>query len=162
MATLTSALRYSSSSSAIILPETSLSLSYGDVKRHIDTLQSSLAEVGVSPRSAVTLSLVNGLEFAISFLAVSAQRAIAAPLNPSYQESEIEFYVDDIKAVLMIVPQDAVKANSPAVRAARKFGVGIAEIGWDGQTVRLVLKEKGKYLKPYQAIVRAEPDDIAV
>src|SRR5208282_3690039 len=162
MSTLTTALNYNSPSPAIIIPETDLQISYPSLIWHIHSLQSRLASLGVCPRSAVTISLINGLEFAISFLAVGAQRAIAAPLNPAYQQSEVEFYIDDIKAALLIVPKGAVEKDAPAVRAARKFGAGVAEIYWDGKQIQLDLKEKGKYLKPKQVVVKAEADDIAV
>jgi len=162
MTTLTTALNYMSSSPAIILAESDLHLSYSALSKQISVLQSALAKIGVSPQSAVTISLVNSLEFAISFLAVGAQRAIAAPLNPAYQQSEVEFYVDDIKAALLIVPRGAVEKDTPAVRGARKFGAGIAEIWWDGKEMKLDLKEKGKHLKPGQEVVKAQSDDIAV
>jgi oxalate---CoA ligase len=162
MSILTTALNYNSPSPAIIIPETDLQISYNSLKQHIQSLQSRLASLGVSPHSAVTISLINGLEFAISFLAIGAQRAIAAPLNPAYQQREVEFYIDDIKATLLIVPQGAVEKDSPAVTAARKFGAGIAEIFWDGKQIQLDLKEKGEFLKPKQTIVTAEADDIAV
>src|SRR5947207_9106489 len=139
MPTLTTALHYNSHSAAIIIPETDLQISYNSLKQHIQSLQSRLASLGVSPHSAVTISLINGLEFTISFLAVGSQRAIAAPLNPAYQQSEVEFYVDDIKAALLIVPKGAVEEDAPAVRAARKFGAGVAEIYWDGNQIQLDL-----------------------
>jgi len=162
MTTLTTALNYHSSSPAIILPESDFHLSYSALSSQISTLQSALAKIGVAPNSAVAISLINSLEFAISFLAVGAQRAIAATLNFAYQQSEVEFYVDDIKAALMIVPRGAVEKDAPAVRAARKFGAGIAEIWWDGKELKLELKEKGKHLKPGQEVVKAHSDDVAV
>ena len=162
MTTLTTALNYHSSSPAIILPESDFHLSYSALSSQISSLQSALAKIGVAPNSAVAISLINSLEFAISFLAVGAQRAIAATLNFAYQQSEVEFYVDDIKAALMIVPRGAVEKDAPAVRGARKFGAGIAEIWWDGKELKLELKEKGKHLKPGQEVVKAHSDDIAV
>jgi len=162
MTTLTSSLAYQSSSTAIIIPQSDLHLPYPSLQTQISTLQSRLASLGVTHQSAISISLPNSLEFAISFLAVGAQRAIAAPLNPAYQQSEVEFYVDDLKAGLVIVERGAVGGDKPAVRAARKFGAGIAEIWWDGQQVQLELKEKGRNLKPGQRVLKAEPDDIAV
>jgi oxalate---CoA ligase len=162
MPTLSTALQFQSKSPAIIVPETGLHLSYPDLNRCISSLQSSLADIAITQNSPVTISLINGLEFAVSFLAISAQRAIAATLNPEYKQSEVEFYADDIKAVLMIVPKGAIQNDSPVVRAARKFHAGIAEIWWDGYTIQLSLKENGKYLKPKQKILQARPDDIAV
>jgi acyl-CoA synthetase (AMP-forming)/AMP-acid ligase II len=162
MATLVTALSTTSSSPAIIIPESNLHISYPSLKHHISTLQSQLAKLGVSPGSAVSISLINGLEFAISFLAVGAQGAIAAPLNPAYKQSEVEFYVDDVKAGLIIVPRGAVQREDEAVKAARKFGAAVAEIYWDGKLVQLELKEKGQKLRPGQKVVQAKSDDIAV
>ena len=162
MATLTTAIAYSSSSPAIIIPGSGPTLSYKDVKDQIASLQTALADLGIGPNSAVSISLVNNLEFAISFLAVGAQRAIAAPLNSAYQQSEVEFYVDDIKAALMIVSKGAVEQNTPAVRASKKFGIGIAEIWWNGKKVELELKDKGKQSLQKQNVVQAQADDIAV
>lgn len=70
--------------------------------------------------------------------------------------------MDDIKAGLIIVPRGAVKREDDAVKAARKFGAGVAEIWFDGKEVRLELKEKGEKLKPGQKVVQAKGDDIAV
>jgi oxalate---CoA ligase len=162
MTTLTTALNYSSTSPAIIIPDSGLQLSYNNLQHQITQLQSSLAKIGVAPRSAISISLPNTLEFAISFLAVAAQRAIAATLNPAYKQSEFEFYIDDIKSALIIVPRGAVEGNAAAVKAARKFGVGVAEIWFDGGDVVLELKERGKLLKPGQNVVKAEGDDVAV
>jgi len=162
MATLTTAIAYDSSSPAIIIPGSGPTLSYKDVKDQIASLQRALADLGIGQNSAVSISLVNNLEFAISFLAVGAQRAIAATLNPAYQQSEVEFYVDDIKAALMIVAKGSVEHNTPAVRASKKFGIGIAEIWWDGKKVQLELKDKGKQSLRKKDVVQAQTDDIAV
>lgn len=70
--------------------------------------------------------------------------------------------MDDIKAALIIVPRGAVEKDAPAVKAARKFNAGIAEIWWDGSKIKMALKEKGKHLKSKQDIVKAQSDDIAV
>jgi acyl-CoA synthetase (AMP-forming)/AMP-acid ligase II len=161
MTTLTTSIHYNSSSPAIIIPESNLQLSYASLNHQITQFQSSLAEIGVAPHSAISISLPNNLEFAISFLAIGAQRAIAAPLNPAYKQSEIEFYIDDIKSALIIVPRGAVEGHAPAVKAARKFGAGVAEIWFNGTDVVLELKEKGS-LKPGQQVVQAEGDDVAV
>ena len=111
MTTLTAAISSTSSSPAIIIPDSNLHISYPSLKAHISQLQSRLAALGIHPGSAVSISLPNTLEFAVSFLAVCAQGAIAAPLNSAYKQSEVEFYVDDIKAGLIIVPRGAVQRD---------------------------------------------------
>ena len=162
MTTLTAAISSTSSSPAITIPDSNLHISYPSLKAHISKLQSRLAALGIQPGSAVSISLPNTLEFAVSFLAVCAQGAIAAPLNSAYKQSEVEFYVDDIKAGMIIVPRGAVGRDEDAVRAARKFGAGVAEIAWEAGEVRLELVEKGRTLKPGQQVVQAKSEDIAV
>ena len=163
MAALLTALDTQSPSPAFIIPSTSQRLSYPTLYSQIRALQSTLATLGVAPKTAVTLSLPNTVEFAVAFLAISAQRAVAAPLNPAYKQEEVEFYVDDIKAVLSLVPRGAARTEDAAVAAARKFGVGIAEVWFDEEEgVRLKLVERGRYLKSKQKTYEAQADDVAV
>jgi len=163
MTTLLTALDTQSPSPALIIPSNSQHLSYPTLNSQIRSLQSTLATLGVAPKTAVTLSLLNSVEFAVAFLAIGAQRAVAAPLNPAYKQEEVEFYVDDIKAVLSLVPRGAVRAVEAAVVAARKFGVGIAEVWFDEEKgVRLELVERGRYLKSKQKVYEADADDVAV
>ena len=163
MTALLTALDTQSPSPAFIIPSTAQQLSYPALCSQIRALQSKLAALGVAPKTAVTLSLPNTVEFAVAFLAVSAQRAVAAPLNPAYKQEEVEFYVDDIKAVLSLVPRGAVRTGEAAVAAARKFGVGIAEVWFDKEEgVRLELVERGSYLKSKQKTYEAQADDVAV
>jgi oxalate---CoA ligase len=162
MTTLLNALDTQSSSPALIIPNTPCSLSYTALTTQICALQATLATLGVAPSSAVTLSLPNTPEFAIAFLAIAAQRAIAVPLNQAYKQEEVEFYIDDIKAVLSLVPRGAVGKNEAAVRAARKFGVGVAEVWFQDGEVRLDVLERGKFLRRKHKVQTAETDDVAV
>lgn len=150
---------------AIIIPHSDLTLSYADLHHLTATFQHSLASIGIAPGSAVSIALPNNLEFIVSFLATASQRAIAAPLNPSYKQAEFEFYIDDIKSALVIVPKGAVAAEAPAVKAARKFNAAVAEAEWSPQKrqVLLVLKEKGGLQgKGAVATATAEPEDVAL
>ncbi|WP_370321590.1 AMP-binding protein [Oricola sp.] len=70
-----------------------------------------LVAAGIGPGDTVAISMPNGPEMAILFLAVSTV-AGAAPLNPAYREAELEFYLDDLEAKLLICP----KAGSDAAR----------------------------------------------
>ncbi|KAI5809584.1 peroxisomal-coenzyme A synthetase [Peziza echinospora] len=162
MPTLRSAIT-PTTSPAIIIPQLDLTLSYPDLNRVLNSFQSALASIGVGAGTAVSIALANNLEFVVSFLAVGAQRAIAAPLNPNYKQEEFEFYIDDVKSMLVIVPPGAVKADAPAVRAARKYNAGIAEIQWDGRRgeVVLELKERGRAGIPVP-VQEAREDDVAL
>lgn len=164
MATLSSEISATSAAPAVIIPTYDLTLSYAQLTKAIRTFQASLAAVGITAQSAVSIALPNTLEFIVSFLAVGAQRSIAAPLNPNYKQGEFEFYIDDLKSKLIIVPPGAVKADAPAVRAARKFGAAVAEVHWDGKKGEVVLdlKENNKLDVKNVELVQAQPDDIAL
>jgi acyl-CoA synthetase (AMP-forming)/AMP-acid ligase II len=64
-------------------------------------------------------------------------------LNPAYKQDEFEFYIDDLKSSLVLVPQGAYAKNADAVKAAKSFKAAIAECYWNGTDVVLDLKERG-------------------
>lgn len=115
-------------------------------------------------QDAVTIILPNSYEFAVTFLAVCWQRAIAAPLNHAYKEDEFEFYIKDINSVLIVVPRGAFAQNHASVRAARRNRVAVAECFWDGREVVLELKAEGKLVEGKEVDVnqRAQPSDVAL
>ena len=148
MATLTTTFA-SSQHPAIVVPGSpALTLTYAQLHSLIADLQSKLAALGIAAHSAVSIALPNNLEFIVSFLAIGAQGAIACPLNPGYKQSEFEFYIDDIKSALVLVPRGAVAANAPAVRAAAKFGAAVAEIYWTGSSLQVDLLVPGSLTGP--------------
>ncbi|KAF3915888.1 S-dihydroxybenzoyltransferase [Arthrobotrys entomopaga] len=162
MTTLPTAFAQTPSAPAVIIPSTTRTYTYAQLGTQIDTFQSFLASVGITTGSAVSISLVNGLEFIVPFLAATYQRAIAAPLNPAYKQAEFEFYIDDIKSALLIVPKGAVSSNSEAVRAARKYNAGIAEVWVDGHgDVKAELVERGKLSVAALKSI-AQPHDVAL
>ncbi|KAI5813427.1 hypothetical protein BZA77DRAFT_346335 [Pyronema omphalodes] len=154
-----------SQSEAVIVPNDAagLTISYEHLNRLIVGFQERLASFGINAGSAVSIALPNNLEFIVSFLGVAAQRSIAAPLNPAYKQSEFEFYIDDIKSALVIVPRGAVKANAPAVRAAARYGAAVAETWWCPRQDKIALEllVPGN-LKGSAPVVTAEPDDVAL
>ncbi|KAF7178808.1 hypothetical protein CNMCM7691_007629 [Aspergillus felis] len=165
MATLAQSLSPDSPSVAVIVPHkpSALSVSYQQLHAHIADFQAKLARLGVGHGAAVSLALVNSLEFIVSFLATSWQRAIAAPLNPAYKQEEFEFYIDDLSSNLVLIPRDSFTQNGPAVQAGRKYNAAIAECYWDGNEVVLDVKELGKLAgKGSTGILKAQPDDIAL
>ena len=66
--------------------------------------------------------LPNGPEMASAFLAVACYMS-AAPLNPSYKQSEYEFYLSDLKPALVIVEQ----GSENPVQAAQGVGIPVVE-----------------------------------
>lgn len=161
MATLTTTFAPSSSPAIIIPTSPATTITYAHLHTLINTLQARLADLGIAANSAVSIALPNNLEFIVSFLAVTAQSSIAAPLNPSYKQSEFEFFIDDIKSALVLVPQGAVSSNAPAVRAASKFGAAVAEIYWVNGALKLDLLVPGA-LRGSAAVAQARSEDVAL
>ena len=164
VSTLSAAVQ-SSPEPALILPTKplALTLSYRELTVQIRYFQRALTELGIGYRDALSIVLPNGLEFIVSFFATASQRAIAAPLNPAYTESEFDFYLEDLCSVLILVARGAVARNEPPVRAARKYGSAIAECYLEGSRVKLDLKDKGKLAgRLHSRLGTAEPVDIAL
>ena len=167
MVTLATAIDTSSASTAIIVPHDHqpLTITYQTLAKDVTKLQQKLASLGLTAKSAVSIALPNSYEFVVAFLAVTWQRAIAAPLNPAYKQREFEFYIQDIGSSLLIAPRGSYDENYPAISAARKYGVAIAECSWDDGEVRLDVKSFGEIgARPQveESILRAEPDDVAL
>ncbi|KAF9738777.1 hypothetical protein PMIN06_010508 [Paraphaeosphaeria minitans] len=161
--TLEHAFSKDSTSTAIIVPgKPALSVSYQKLSSDVKAFQQKLAHVGISAEAAVSIALPNTYEFIVSFIAASWQRAIAAPLNPAYKQSEFEFYIDDLSSAIALVPKGAFAQDAAAVRAARKYNAAIAECYYNGHEVVLDVKEAGKLAGKRASIQTAQPDDVAL
>jgi acyl-CoA synthetase (AMP-forming)/AMP-acid ligase II/acyl carrier protein len=118
-------------------------------------LARALRRAGVGPGDVVASMLPNGPEAATVFLA-STFAGIAAPLNPGYRVSELEFYLSDLRPRLMIVPADG---SPDAEEACRRAGVPVAQLtrGAEAGTATLIAPES-----PVEAPVAPEPNDVAL
>ena len=77
--------------------------------------------LGVGPGDAVASVFPNGAEAVLTFLAC-ALAGCAAPLNPGYTEHEFSFYLNDVKARLLLVPPGkADAARQPPCRQAQEL-----------------------------------------
>lgn len=164
MSTLMNSFGQDGPAAAIIIPRpVSLTVSYLQLKSEVSSFQAKLAKLGIRPADAVSIALPNSYEFIVSFLAATWQRAIAAPLNLSYKQAEFEFYIDDLRSALAIVPRGFYDKTGPAVRAARKYKAAIAECYWDGKEVVLEVKDPGKLAgKEEENSQTAQPEDVAL
>lgn len=162
MSTLANAFPHDSDSTAIIVPgKAALTVSYKNLTSDVVAFQKKLAKLGVAPESAVSIALPNSYPFIVAFLAAAWQRAIAAPLNPAYTQSEFEFYIDDLSSALVLVPKG--QADGPAVKAAQKYKAAVAECYWDGKEVVLDIKDEGKLKgNGNKTVETAQPDDVAL
>ncbi|KAI1081214.1 peroxisomal-coenzyme A synthetase [Whalleya microplaca] len=167
MATLQSSIHGAASSVAVIIPSkpTPLTVTYQDLQAECAAFQRKLARLGIAKGSPVSIATVNSYEFIVSFLATSWQRGTAAPLNPAYKQDEFEFYIDDIKSAVVLVPRGAYAANAPSVKAARKFNAAVAECYWDPvkREVALDVKDLGQLKgKGQEKVLQPQPDDVAL
>jgi acyl-CoA synthetase (AMP-forming)/AMP-acid ligase II len=163
--TLSNAFSAGDNSTAIIIPSKpqALAVSYNQLSAEVLSFQKKLAKLGVTPQAAVSIALPNTYEFIVAFLAAAWQRGIAAPLNAAYKQEEFEFYIDDLKSAVALVPKGSFAQDGAAVRAARKYKAAIAECYWNGREVVLDLKDEGKLKgKGNQKVEKAQPDDIAL
>lgn len=165
--TLQTSIKGNPSSTAVIIPgkpPSALTVSYASLASEVTSFQQKLAAIGITTASPVSIALVNSYEFIVSFLAASWQRGIAAPLNPAYKQDEFEFYIDDVKSAVVLVPRGAWDADAPSVRAAKKFNAAVAECYWDAAKgeVALDVKDLGGLKGKKETLLRAEPDDVAL
>jgi hypothetical protein len=84
----------------------------------------ALNRLGVGCGDCVAIVLPQGPELAVTFLAVAAG-APAAPLNPEDVEQEFVYYLDDLQARALILPQGS---DSPTRAAAGSLQVPVIEL----------------------------------
>src|SRR6202008_5165855 len=94
-------------STALIVPEKDLRVSYAALKDQVMAVAEALAAAGVKRGDRIGTALPNGLPNIVTFLAAS-MAGTAAPLNPSYKEDEFRFYLDDTSAKVLILPPDGI------------------------------------------------------
>lgn len=105
----------------------------GSIVGHLQTMMSNPTSplYKTAPvQSAIAISLPNTLEFVASFLSITTLGRIAAPLNPSYKLSELNFYFEDLAAKLCIVTRGTVAKglNADLIRACQENKVKIVEV----------------------------------
>jgi acyl-CoA synthetase (AMP-forming)/AMP-acid ligase II len=165
MVTLLDCLSNDSEQTAVIIPHktTPITLSHSSLLSKTLSFQAKLAALGINPKDAVCISFPNTIEFIIAFFAISFQRAIASPLNPAYKEDEFKFYIEDLNATLLLVPEADSKQKDEAVRAARSCGAGIAEVCYNGEEMVIRVVDTGRLEGRQPAgFEKPESNDIAL
>ncbi|MEM9394512.1 MAG: acyl--CoA ligase [Pseudomonadota bacterium] len=102
-------------------------LDYAGLRTQVDTTRAALHAAGVGRGDRVALVLPNGPEMASAFVTV-AQVATTAPLNPAYKQEEFEFYLEDLQAKAIILPEGY---DGPAFGAAQKYDLAILRLSFD-------------------------------
>ncbi len=99
-------------------------LTHGALRALVASTVASLNAAGAGRNDRVAIVLDNGPEMAACFLACAAGTT-SAPLNPAYRADELEFYLSDLSAKLLVVSRGSA---SPAVAVAEKLGVRIVDL----------------------------------
>jgi len=123
----------------------------------INQTTGQLNELGIGREDRVAMVLPNGPEMASSFLAI-ASAAISAPLNPSYQATEFEFFLTDLDAKGLVILDGF---DSPAVGVAQRLEIPVIKLIPDHKASGLFsLSGPKQELQSNPGI--AEPDDVAL
>ncbi|KAJ2084433.1 hypothetical protein H4R24_000063 [Coemansia sp. RSA 988] len=110
-----------------------VTLAYADMQAQSERFRrqsETLIGETVAPGTVVSSLLPNGLCCLLVFLGTALQRCVAAPLNPAMRQGEIEFYLQDAEARVLIVPATFTE-DDEGVRAARKLGVAVWGVSWE-------------------------------
>lgn len=108
---------------AILAPGRS-PLTYGQLYDRLREIGKTLNEMGLGKGDRLALVMPNSPEMAVLFLG-AAIYATSAPLNPTYQLPEFDFYLNDLKARALIL---LAGIDSPARTIAQKLEIPILEI----------------------------------
>ena len=120
-------------------------------------LSSDVAGFGIEKQDVVALSMSNGPENTLAYLATMAS-AICAPLNPALTASEFDYYLGELGARAILLPE----GPSAASDAAERLGVPVIRLvpDRDGPAGSFVLN-KGTAADVSEE-QEARPEDIAL
>jgi oxalate---CoA ligase len=99
-------------------------LTYGRLYDHVRSVSRTLNALGVGRNDRIAMIVPSGPDMAVAFIAVAAS-ATCAPLNPSYLENELDFYLSDLGAKALIIQAGV---DSPARAVAQRRGIAIIEL----------------------------------
>jgi len=138
---------------AIILPEPGIRVSYKHLRDQVTEMADALAALGIRRGDRVATYLPNGLPTIVSFLAASIA-GTAAPLNPGYREDEVNFYLEDTGAKVLLCPPEGAEGarNAAAARGVPVYSLDMDSSGF----VRIVGAPGGK------SADAPAPDDVAL
>jgi acyl-CoA synthetase (AMP-forming)/AMP-acid ligase II len=140
------------SATAIIQPEQNIRLTYGELKRQVQSVAGALAAAGVKRGDRIGLALPNGLANIVTFLAASVA-GTAAPLNPGYKEDEFRFYLEDTNAKVLLLPPEGIDE----ARRAAGDKVPVLGVEMDAAGVVSLSGSPGS-----QAVAEPALDDVAL
>jgi acyl-CoA synthetase (AMP-forming)/AMP-acid ligase II/acyl carrier protein len=132
-------------------------MTYGRLSFLVSALVGDLRAAGVKREDRVALVIPNGRDMSTTLLGVCSA-AIAAPLNPAYQESEYADYFREIRVSFLVIRRGV---DSPARVAAAKMGIRMIELTEDaGALLPEGVPTRGG--APATGMDQPDPDDIAL
>ncbi len=90
---------------ALVVPDDGPVVTYGALQKQVHDFAATLHALGLGRGDRVAMVLPNGIETIVAFFGIASAAATAAPLNPAYTTEEFRFYLADIAAKALIVPQ---------------------------------------------------------
>ena len=103
-------------------------ISYGELQRRARQCAAGLREFGVGEGDCVAVALPNCPEFVITFFACAGLGAILLPLNPLYRPGELQRFVADAEAKLILGGTSNIEMCR-VVAAAQPRQVHVAVVG---------------------------------
>ncbi len=114
-------------------------LTYLELDRCLDAMRGEAAAAGLGPGEIAAIVLPNGVELITALLAVAGVGA-AAPLNPSFTESEFRYYLERLHPRLVVVPE---VRGSAAAAAADALRIPVLGMRSPGTFIRTTPDRKG-------------------
>ncbi len=134
---------------------------YKELSHMVNKYAGLLNWLGVKKGDRVALQLPKCMEFIFLHLANLALGAITLPLNPAFNQKEVEYLLDDSGSSLFFVDRHILKAGR--FDLANKSNIKVIVRGGnssDGLSTLLRTMQKNK--KSTSPFYRTEPDDVAL
>lgn len=103
---------------ALVVPEGGPTVTYRSLQQQVHDFAAMLHALGLGRGDCVAMALPNGVEAMVAFFGIATAAATAAPLNPAYTTEEFRFYLEDMSAKALLVPQGGGKEARTAASAA--------------------------------------------
>jgi acyl-CoA synthetase (AMP-forming)/AMP-acid ligase II/thioesterase domain-containing protein/acyl carrier protein len=107
-------------------------LTYGNLFARIQLAYTQFRAMGIGPKDRIALITPNGPAAATAFLCLAAACG-CAPLNPAYRAEELEFYLRDLGARLVVTSHPP---DSPAWIAASRLNLQVIRLIAEGTVCR--------------------------
>ena len=107
-------------------------LTYLELDRYLGAMRREAAGAGLGPGEVAAIVFPSGTDLITALLAV-AGIAAAAPLNPSFTESEFRYFLNRLNPRIVIVPEGM---DSPAAAAADALHIPVLEMRSPGTFIR--------------------------